>query len=94
MIYKSLINRLKIIYKHDYEKFSKMLGNESFMTLRMIRILWLRRSLKEKQSVVKRCQQVYRIKISIFIHIKGEGKAISETAKENTGIRWKVARRR
>ena len=28
------------------------------MTLRMIRILWLKRSLKEKQSIVKRYQQI------------------------------------
>ena len=30
MIYKSLINRLKIICKHDYEKFNKMQGKRKF----------------------------------------------------------------
>ena len=31
---------------------------------------------------------------SLFIQIQGEGKAISEAAKENTGIKWKSARGR
>ena len=31
MIYKSLINRLKIIYKHDYEKFSKNARKEKVL---------------------------------------------------------------
>ena len=47
--------------------------------------LW-RRLLKTKRSK----KDANRIKISIIIIIQGEDQTISETAKENTGIRWKL----
>ena len=45
-----------------YQKYKEF---KSFMILRMIKIIWLRRSLKVKQSVVKDVNKSNRIKISI-----------------------------
>ena len=87
MIYKSLINRLKIIYKHDYENVAKMQGKRKFYDIEDDQNPLINKIPLRKQSVIKNINRSNRIKISIFIHIQGEGKAISETAKENTEIR-------
>ena len=65
MIYKSLINKLKIIISTIFNTHKKYKECKSYMILRMIRILRLRRSLKDKQSVEKDVKKSNIIKISI-----------------------------
>ena len=48
--------------------------------------------LQRKQSEVKRCQQIKQNQNQHIYQYLSGGKAISETVKENAGIRWKIAR--
>ena len=86
MIYKSLINRLKNNIL-DYEKCSKMQGKRKFYDIEDDQNPFINKIPLRKTKCRKIVNRSNRIKISIFIHIQGEGKAISETVKENTEIR-------
>ena len=65
-----------------------MQGKWKFYDIENDRILWLRRSLK-KQSVVKRCQNIKQNQNQYIYPYLLRRYTISETAKENRGIRLK-----
>ena len=58
MIYKSLINNLKIIYNHDYLYISKLKGIQKFYDIEVDKNPLTKKITQRKTKRCKRCQQI------------------------------------